>query len=165
MTRHNTGFVMVDLLAHHFALTWENKSRFQGSIAKGLIFGSPVVLLKPATFMNLSGKSVASCLGYFQLATNETIVLHDELDCPFGQVKVRMGGGAGGHNGIKSLIQESGGKQDFLRLKLGIGRPVNEKMDISDWVLSSMTEEELDVLKNQMFPLVLERLAGLLTHK
>ena len=126
ITRHNAGFLVLDEVAKRFDVGWSGQ-RFQGELAKGNIHGETCVLLKPMTFMNLSGRSVAQALRFFKIDESDLIVLHDDIDVPSGKVKARTGGGHGGHNGIRSIIAETGLK-DFFRIKLGVGRP-KEKSD------------------------------------
>ena len=112
--------------------------------------------------MNLSGKSIAQACRFFKLESQDVIVLHDDVDVPFGKVKARMGGGAGGHNGIRSAISELG-SEDFARLKLGVGKPSGDKsqMDVADWVLSSFTNEEMIVVEQAMVDETLLRIQGI----
>ena len=148
-TRHNAGFLILDLIAEQFGLRWEGES---------------CLLLKPLTFMNLSGKSVAACAGFYKLQAPDIVVLHDEIDVPAGKVKAKVGGGAGGHNGIRSIQAETG-MDGFHRLKLGVGKPEGataaSRQSVHDWVLGRMTDEELKALQGPMFQEVLVRLKGI----
>lgn len=121
-TRHNVGFEAVDLLAdrHGFSAP---RTLFKAETRRGFISGTDVLLLKPMTFMNLSGDAVGQALRYFKAEASEMIVIHDELDFEPGKVRVKKGGGHGGHNGLRSIIQHS--SNEFARIRLGIGKPQN----------------------------------------
>lgn len=118
--RHNVGFMAADAIArrHDFS-PWSKK--FQGLIAEGKLGGEKVILLKPQTFMNLSGQSVGEALRFFKLTPSDLTVFYDELDLAAGKVRVKIGGGAGGHNGIRSIDQHSG--KEYRRVRIGIGHP------------------------------------------
>lgn len=140
-TRHNIGFMLCDLLADHFRLNWKDK--FKGEFAPFSQDGEQNVLLKPMTYMNLSGESTVPCGQFFKIDRPAWLVIHDELDLPYGQLAFKKGGGLAGHNGLKSIAKLSGG-QDFMRLRLGIGRP--QYGDVSNHVLSPFSEDEEAVL-------------------
>ena len=167
-TRHNVGFLMLDLLAHdeglNLNLVWEHKSKFSASLAFSSLDGLSLIFLKPQTFMNLSGQSLVSVSSYFKVSLEQTVVIYDDLDCEFGQVKVRMKGSHGGHNGIRSVIEVSG-RDQFPRIKVGIGRPRMPQMDVSSWVLSDFSKEELELLKCEIYPIVKTRLLELITSR
>jgi PTH1 family peptidyl-tRNA hydrolase len=151
LTRHNAGFLVLDLLAERFGIEWQG-SRFDGIWTKGEIYGVPCVLLKPQTFMNRSGKSVVAAARFFKVEPQDIVVIYDDIDLDAGKVKAREGGGAGGHNGIKSIIADSG-QAGFHRIKIGIGRPTHETAPngiVSDWVLGPMAESELLALQNEV---------------
>lgn len=159
-TRHNAGFLMLDLIADDFGLSW-SKSKFEGETAKGQILGEAVILLKPTTFMNLSGRAVVKASRFYKVDPEDIIVFHDDIDMESGKVKTRMGGGHGGHNGIRSIIQESGSSQ-FYRVKLGVGRPEQEQaIDVKNWVLSAYSDAELLSLQKEMLEAVKVRLKGI----
>ena len=141
-TPHNAGFVVCDRFAakHRFA-AWGAK--FEGEFARGRALGADVGLLKPQTFMNLSGRSVNPALHYHRLSLADLIVIHDDLDIPFGQVKLKEGGGHAGHNGLRSLMQELG-SGEFTRVRVGVGRPL--RGDAADYVLSPFSREEMSLL-------------------
>jgi len=120
-TRHNAGFELVDELARRAGASLRHEARHQGELARVSIGGTDVWLLKPMTFMNLSGQSVRSVAGFYRIPPRSILVAHDELDFPPGVVRLKEGGGAGGHNGLRDLIAQLG--DDFWRLRLGIGRP------------------------------------------
>lgn len=135
------------------------RDKFSGVFTRVTLAGEDVVLLKPQTFMNLSGESAQKALHFFKLDPDRMIVVHDELDLPFGQVRIKQGGGTAGHNGLKSLVQHCGA--DFIRLRLGIGRPGPGRVE--GHVLSDFNSDErislLDVLERaaSALTLVLER--------
>jgi PTH1 family peptidyl-tRNA hydrolase len=120
-TRHNVGFMVVDLLAEK-ASAGPFKEKLKGELTRASLGGQEVVLLKPMTFMNLSGEALQPAMTFFKVPLSNVIVVHDELDLPFRDVRVKVGGGAAGHNGLKSIIQTCGGP-DFVRVRIGIGRP------------------------------------------
>jgi peptidyl-tRNA hydrolase, PTH1 family len=138
-TRHNAGFLVVDALARslRFDLSQE---KYHALIAKGLIGGEDAVLAKPQTFMNESGRSVGSIMRYTSSAVGDLIVVHDDLDLPLGTVRVKSGGGHGGHNGLRSIIDHVG-SSDFLRVRVGVGRPFPGR-DAADYVLSPFSPDE-----------------------
>ena len=137
-TRHNAGFMVLDRLAQLAGIPVTKKA-FSGLYGEGSWQGGRLLLLKPQTFMNLSGRSAAAALRFHKLSLSDLIVIHDDLDIPFGQLRLKEGGGHGGHNGLRSLMQELGGG-GFLRLRVGVGRPVHG--DAADYVLSPFAREE-----------------------
>lgn len=130
------------------------KDKFAGVFTRTTVAGEDVVLLKPMTFMNLSGESAQKALHFFKLTATNMIVVHDELDLPFGQVRLKQAGGTAGHNGLKSLVQHCG--PDFIRLRIGIGRPQSGRVE--QHVLSDFSSDERISLSD-----VLERAASALT--
>lgn len=132
-TRHNVGFRAVERLASS-ASAGPFKEKFKGQWCKATIARSDVVLLEPLTFMNLSGESVQAAMAFFKTPLSEVLVIHDELDLAFRDVRVKVGGGAAGHNGLKSIVQHCGGP-DFVRVRIGIGRPPSGSTE--SWVLGS----------------------------
>ncbi|HXX70522.1 MAG TPA: aminoacyl-tRNA hydrolase [Polyangiaceae bacterium] len=133
-TRHNVGFMAVDELRR--AEAWPDfKAKFSGLWTRGELGAESVVLLKPQTYMNLSGDSVQAAATFLKVPANDIVVVHDELDLPWREVRLKVGGGHAGHNGIRSLIQHLG--PDFVRLRIGIGKPPpGFRGDGADWVLS-----------------------------
>ena len=147
-TRHNIGFIF----GEHFASTHGikiNKKSFSAETGTGRIEGCDTLLLFPQTFMNLSGQSVARAMDFYNVKPGELIVVHDELELPFGDIKLKTGGGHKGHNGLRSIIAESG-SPDFHRIRFGIGRPVNPQMDVADYVLSNFSKDEFDKLPERI---------------
>lgn len=141
--RHNVGFQCVDALATVYALSFD-KMQFKALTAQGEIEGVAVVLAKPLTFMNLSGQSVRSLMQWYKVCLEDLLVVYDDLDLPLGRLRMRAGGGAGGHKGMLSIIQALG-TQEFPRLRVGIGRPV--KGDPEIYVLRNFTRTQLKLMK------------------
>lgn len=141
-TRHNIGFDIVDVLASQIGATpW--KAWKKGLVAKGKLGDEDLVLLKPQTFMNLSGDSVSPALSFYKLPPEHLIVVHDELDFELGDVRLKFGGGHGGHNGLRSIMNSSG--RDFGRLRIGVGRPP-KGWEGAKWVLSRFRADEEPLL-------------------
>lgn len=141
-TRHNVGFLLLDSLAEDLKLDFRPK--FQGLVAETQISGEKIYLLKPQTFMNLSGRSVRELTQFYKLRPEDILVVYDDMDLPLGRLRLRNSGSAGGHNGIKSMLAELG-TEDFWRLKIGIGRPP-AGWDSARYVLSAFTKEDLPAL-------------------
>lgn len=134
-TRHNVGFQVVDELSR-VASADAFREKFTGEYARGRLGAEDVVLLKPATYMNLSGQSVQPAAAFFKVEPSSIVVVHDELDLPFGDVRLKKGGGHAGHNGLRSLIERLG-TAEFVRVRVGIGRPPpGFKGDVAAFVLS-----------------------------
>ena len=142
--RHNVGFMVVDELARRLDCAGF-RSKFSGEIVRAPIRDTEAVLLKPQTYMNLSGESVQPCAAFFKVAPDSVVVIHDELDLPFGTLRLKRGGGHAGHNGLRSIIQRMGA--DFARVRVGIGRPPGDfRGEVADWVLSPFSSEERENL-------------------
>ena len=120
-TPHSVGFEAVDAIAAEIGATWEAKRQFSCLMAKGSFAGMPVMLVKPQTYMNLSGDSVAPVVKYHNATAADLLVIQDDIDLPIGRMRVRKNGSCGGHNGIRNIIERLG-TQDFTRLKLGVGK-------------------------------------------
>ena len=146
-TRHNVGFGVVELLAARAGGGRFSKHRTNADVFEGRLAGRRVVLAKPRTYMNESGGPVRGLLDWSKLPVEDLVVIHDELDIPFGAVRLKRGGGEGGHNGLRSVTRSTGSK-DYLRVRVGIGRPPG-RQDPADFVLrdfSSTERKELDLL-------------------
>ena len=139
-TRHNAGFWFVDQAARAHRGIFRADARFQGEVCKILIGGAECWLLKPSTFMNHSGRSVSALAGYYKIKPENILVAHDELDLPAGTVRLKKGGGHGGHNGLRDIIAALGGNQ-FWRLRMGIDHPGNRDQ-VVDYVLSKPSKED-----------------------
>lgn len=144
-TRHNVGFACVDEFVDSQKGTWVHKKQFKASVCELRLGQSRVVVIKPDTFMNLSGEAVQAVQHLYKIANNKTIVVHDELDIPFGQIRTKTGGGAAGHNGIKSLTTHIGA--DFGRVRVGIANDQAKLVDSADFVLQRFNKEELANMK------------------
>jgi PTH1 family peptidyl-tRNA hydrolase len=141
--RHNVGFMVGEELRQRHGLP-RLRSRFQGLVAEGTMAGTDVVLLLPMTFMNLSGKAVAEAARKYRIPVERMLVLHDEVELPFGEVRLKEGQGLGGHNGLRSL-EQSLGSRDFWRVRVGVGRPEQAGRPLIDHVLASFSESREDV--------------------
>ncbi len=143
-TLHNAGFQVADeLFSRHGGTSWLGKWKGQASLVR--IGGSRIVLLKPQTFMNLSGRSVARAMVFHQFEPGALVVIHDDLDLELGTVRVKVGGGLGGHKGLISLKSDLG-SADFVRVRVGIGRPVHGTA--TDYVLQRFRQDEIPILTN-----------------
>ena len=139
-TRHNAGFRALDVLADKLGCKID-KGKFQGIYGQANYGGTKVMLLTPLTYMNLSGRSVLQLSAYFNIPPQRIIVMFDDISLEPGRLRVRADGSAGGHNGIKSIIQEVG-SQAFPRVKIGVGAKPNPEFDLADWVLSAFSAQE-----------------------
>jgi PTH1 family peptidyl-tRNA hydrolase len=141
--RHNVGFMVADRLREKLRGAGAFREKFSGELAKGSLGNQEVVVLRPHTFMNRSGRSVQAAAAFFQIAVQDIVVVHDDLDLPWQTVRVKVGGGSGGHNGLKSVTEQLG-SPDYLRVRLGIGRPADTASAGSSerWVLSDFSEME-----------------------
>jgi PTH1 family peptidyl-tRNA hydrolase len=164
--RHNAGFWFVDALAKQLGARFETEKRFHGKVAKGKWEGSDIYLLKPNTYMNLSGQAVGALCRFHKITAAEILVIQDELDLKPGTARIKLGGGTGGHNGLKD-IQAHLGTPDYWRLRLGIGHPRDlagdgQTMDVADYVLrrpQPSEQKQIDEsIKNglQILPLFLK---------
>ncbi len=147
-TRHNVGFQWVDELARKQKLSFKSESKFHGLTARGQLHGQEVLLLKPQTFMNHSGRAVGALVQFYKIEPAEMLVVHDELDLPPGLARLKLGGGHGGHNGLKDIIAHLGSK-DFWRLRIGIGHP-GERTEVSNYVLGDPRHEESELMEEAM---------------
>ena len=139
-TRHNVGWMVVDELARRLDGSW--KSKFSGKLAEVRLDGHRLALLKPETFMNDSGRSVAAAARFFKVEPDGLLVVHDDVDLEPGRLQARAGGGLAGHNGLRSLAQ-SLGSREFLRLRIGVGRPGRgDRRPVADYVLSPFAPED-----------------------
>lgn len=138
-TRHNVGFDVIDELSERFSIPLD-QAKLKGLYGIGFIKGEKVLLLKPMTYMNLSGESIRAVIDYYQMDLDDLLVIYDDLDLPVGKIRLRQKGSAGGHNGIKSTIAHLG-QQQFNRIRIGIDRPKNG-MSVPDYVLGRFFSEE-----------------------
>jgi PTH1 family peptidyl-tRNA hydrolase len=147
-TRHNAGFWWIDKIATQTDSKLVLEGKFYG-IAGKLNTKAETWLLKPTTFMNASGKSVAALANYYKISPSEILVIHDELDLPVGSVKLKMGGGHGGHNGLKD-IEAALGTKDFWRLRIGIGHP-GDRNEVVNFVLKAPTKDEETTIDEKLY--------------
>ena len=147
-TRHNVGFLWVDELARLQNLGFRSEAKFHGLTARGQLHGHEVLLLKPQTFMNVSGRSVGALVQFYKIPPEEMLVVHDELDLPPGVARLKIGGGHGGHNGLKDIIAHLGSR-DFWRLRIGIGHP-GDRSEVSNYVLNDPRREERELIDEAM---------------
>ena len=145
LTRHNVGFLVIDEMTKNLTTSNINKANFQADVLKS----GYNLFVKPKTYMNHSGDSVVSIKEYYKIDMEDIIVIHDDLDLPFGTVKFKVGGGHGGHNGLRSIDSHIG--KEYIRVRIGIGKPEN-KTDVANYVLSNFSKEELN------------KLEGIITH-
>ena len=145
-TPHSIGFEVVDALAREIGASWKASSSFGGELAAGMLGGMKVVLVKPMTYMNLSGDGVAPVVKYHNAkAAEDLLVVSDDIDLPVGKMRVRKGGSAGGHNGLKSVIERTG-TPDFVRLRLGVGRDSRERANVIGHVLGKFSPADRRVM-------------------
>jgi peptidyl-tRNA hydrolase, PTH1 family len=155
-TRHNIGFMVMDEIAGKWkcSLSLEKWESLSASMS---LFGQKVWLVKPMTYMNVSGRAIAGFVDFYKVPPQRLLVVHDDLDMKLGRIKLIAGGGHGGHNGIRSLIEHLGTK-DFFRLKIGIGRPgqdaVHPDIPVEHYVLTQFTQEEREVVAGRMASLI-----------
>jgi PTH1 family peptidyl-tRNA hydrolase len=145
---HNVGFRVVDHFAeHHLEAGAAWSQRFDAKLAMVTVHSEPIVLLEPLTYMNRSGESVRKAMSFFKLSVPDALVVHDELDLPFGSVKLKRGGGEAGHNGLKSITAELG-TRDYARLRVGVGRPTEG--EVSDYLLAPLPGERAAELEQHL---------------
>jgi PTH1 family peptidyl-tRNA hydrolase len=143
-TRHNAGYWWVDAIAERKRAAWKRETKFSGWTTRVEEGGREFFLLKPATYMNESGRSVSALMRFFKIEPGELLVVHDELDLPPGAVKLKRGGGTGGHNGLEDIVDALGTK-DFWRLRVGIGHPGHKDL-VADYVLDRARRAEQDAI-------------------
>ncbi|MDD3839003.1 MAG: aminoacyl-tRNA hydrolase [Clostridia bacterium] len=141
-TRHNIGFKAIDILARRYNINI-NKIKFKGVIGEGFIQGKKVILLKPQTYMNNSGQSLYDACNWYDIDCRNLIVIYDDIDLEVGKIRIRPKGSAGTHNGMRSIIYCMQ-NQDFARVRIGIGRPINDNIDLAHFVLSKFNKDELE---------------------
>lgn len=145
-TRHNVGFMVMDQLAELCHVSFDQE-KFSAQFTKFKMKGEDVILLKPTTYMNNSGFALRQCMDFYKISTQDVLVVYDDVDLPVGKIRLRQKGSAGGHNGIKSII-ECIFTNEFDRIRVGIGR--DPKIDMVNWVLGKFTPEEKPLLKESV---------------
>jgi peptidyl-tRNA hydrolase, PTH1 family len=144
--RHNAGFIIGHIFAKNFNISIK-KNEFHSECGSGKVEGIDTLVVFPATFMNKSGLAVSEAMKYYNTNPDDLIAVHDEIELPFADVRIKSGGGHKGHNGIRSIIQYIA-SPDFNRVRIGVGRPDNPKIEVADYLLSDFTEEELTAIKD-----------------
>ncbi len=160
-TRHNAGFWFVDEIARHCNTQFRSESKYKSEVARCSIAGEDLRLQKPMDFINCSGMPVAALAGFYQIPRSAVLVVHDDLDLPVGTIKLKKGGGHGGHNGLRDLISHLGGK-DFLRLRVGIGHP-GDRDDVIGYVLKAPSRDDrllIDQLTDEAMKVMPDLVAG-----
>jgi len=145
-TRHNAGFVTADIIADNLKIKI-NRMKFHALTAITKIGGDSVLLLKPQTYMNLSGKSVNQAMNFYKIPPERIIVISDDISLPVGKLRVRRSGSSGGHNGIRDIIAKCD-SDNFPRVRIGVGAPSNEEMDAADWVLAKVSDNDKKIIGN-----------------
>ena len=148
-TRHNAGEWLIARLARRFNVTLNAENKFFGNVGKTLMNGKEIRFLVPTTFMNLSGKAVGTLASFYRIKPEEILVLHDELDLPPGSVKLKLGGGHGGHNGLKDIVAALGNNNNFYRLRIGIGHPGHRDL-VAGYVLNKPSPIEREALEKAL---------------
>ena len=143
-SRHNVGFDTLDAVAAKYNIDVK-KVKFNGIYGEGTIEGEKVVLVKPQTFMNLSGECIRDFKNWYKVENDQIIIIYDDISLPLGKMRIRPKGSAGGHNGIKSIIYQTG-SEVFPRVKIGVGSPENPDYDLADYVLGHFSKGEIEVL-------------------
>lgn len=140
-TRHNVGFMAVDSIARSLSFSsFSENNKFKGEIATGEAFGDKTILLKPITYMNLSGEAVGAVASYYKIPLEKIVVIHDDIDLKLGDVRIKRGGGHAGHNGLRSIDAHIG--KDYFRIRIGVGRP-QDKEDVANYVLQHFSKDEM----------------------
>ena len=160
-TRHNAGFMLVDLLSNRWRADWNNEKKFQSRIAKTERNGKRLVLCEPQTFMNLSGEAVSAVAKFYQLSLKNLIVAVDDADLPLGEIRLRPSGSSGGHHGLES-IEKHVGSREYARLRIGIGRK-DSRREISGHVLGKISATEM-VLMEKVLARAAEQIESWLAH-
>jgi PTH1 family peptidyl-tRNA hydrolase len=159
-TRHNAGFMAIDALSKEWGIELSLEKKFKGHLGRGVVNGEKVLLLKPMTFMNLSGESVRAVMDFYEIPVEDIVVMYDELDLPTGKIRAREKGSAGGHNGMKSIISHVK-TQNFKRIRIGIDR--HPRIPTVEYVLGRFSEGERAML-NQAIDLTVKASETALAH-
>ena len=146
MTRHNIGFEVIDYLAEQYNVK-VNKLKFKSLYGETNLGGEKVYLVKPQTYMNLSGEAIREFCAFYKIPSENVIIINDDISLEAGKVRIRRKGSAGGHNGLKSIIYQLG-TDEFPRIKMGVGAPKHEGYDLADYVLGRLTKDEIPILED-----------------
>jgi len=142
-TKHNTGFIILDSLSHHYNLEWHDEPKFDSFLSKH----EELILCKPQTFMNNSGEAVSKVMNFHKLDLGNLVIIHDDVDLDFGVTRFGRKIGSAGHKGVENIIEKLG-SNDFWRIRIGIGRPIDARFDVENYVLSELAPEEFEKIKN-----------------
>ena len=156
-TRHNIGFLSTDFIADKNPINSSFETKFKSLFTTVNIAGTKIGILKPQTFMNLSGQAVILAKNFYKIPIENIIVIHDDIDIAFAKIKTKTGGSAGGHNGLKSIDSNIG--KDYFRIRIGVDRPEDSRFEISDYVLSNFSKTEvaeLGLIFNDVYDIILE---------
>ena len=160
-TRHNFGFLLLDQIISDYKFNKIADKKFHSEVFSGEISGKKIIAIKPHTFMNRSGTAVLETANFYKIDLTHIFVLHDEIDLELGRIRVKVGGGNAGHNGLKSIDEMMG--KTYTRLRLGVGRPQNKEYEVSDYVLGKFSKAELEVVKKtnqKISPMIGDLLEG-----
>lgn len=155
--RHNIGFLAIDKIAKNLSLQLKEKSDFKAIFSKD----NETLYVKPLTYMNLSGESISKIKNYYKVENKNIIIIHDDLDLPFGTIKFKIGGSHGGHNGLRSIDSHIG--QDYIRVRVGIGKPERKEM-VAHYVLSDFNKDETNTLQDIIIPHILDAITAMETN-
>ena len=150
-TPHSIGFEVADAVAREMAASFKKSASFKGELADGRFANGKLMVVKPMTFMNLSGDSVAPVVKYHNATAADLVVVSDDIDLPVGRIRIRKGGSAGGHNGLKSVIERLG-TQDFIRLRMGVGRDRNDRSKVIGHVLGKFDRDTRALMDSKIVP-------------
>lgn len=161
-TRHNSGFVAVDSLAEKYNIHFDKK-RKKSIYGEGMINGIKVAVIKPTTYMNLSGEAIIEIMNWYKLDANDILVIYDDIDLKFGEVRYRTKGSAGTHNGMRNIIANIK-TEEFSRIRMGIENRGNIPIPLIDYVLQKFSKEEMAVIKGEIIPKIEENVLNFLTN-
>ena len=162
-TPHSIGFEVADAVVREMAATFRKAASFKGELADGRFANGKLLVVKPMTFMNLSGDSVAPVVKYHNATAADLVVVSDDIDLPVGRIRIRKGGSAGGHNGLKSVIERLG-TQDFIRLKIGVGRDRNDRSKVIGHVLGKFDRDTRALMDSKIVPAAVKAVEQIFTE-
>lgn len=162
-TPHSIGFEVADAVAREMAASFGKVASFKGELADGRFANGKLLVVKPMTFMNLSGDSVAPVVKYHNATAADLVVVSDDIDLPVGRIRIRKGGSAGGHNGLKSVIERLG-TQDFIRLKIGVGRDRNDRSKVIGHVLGKFDRDTRALMDSKIVPAAVKAVEQIFTE-
>ena len=162
-TPHSIGFEVADAVVREMAATFRKAASFKGELADGRFANGKLLVVKPMTFMNLSGDSVAPVVKYHNATAADLVVVSDDIDLPVGRIRIRKGGSAGGHNGLKSVIERLG-TQDFIRLRIGVGRDRNDRSKVIGHVLGKFDRDTRALMDSKIVPAAVKAVEQIFTE-